>query len=102
MVLEVSLCILMEGTHSDPCQLGFLIPNNLNHTEGILVMFCRKPKVPGASTQRLRWVDGTEACVTTWANAERWRWHAYHQLKVAAPMRHMAAPQWHAKEGALI
>jgi hypothetical protein len=61
LLLGASLRIVTEGTHSDPRQSGFLIPNTLNNAEGILNIFCRKPKVPGASMRRLRWVDGAEA-----------------------------------------
>jgi hypothetical protein len=53
LLLEVSLCILMEGTRSDPNQSGFQIPNTHDHAEEILIVFCRKPKVSGAPTQRL-------------------------------------------------
>jgi hypothetical protein len=44
--LGVSLHILAEGTRSDPRQLGFLIPDTPDHAEGILIVFCKKPKVP--------------------------------------------------------
>jgi hypothetical protein len=102
LLLEVSLRILAEGTHSDPHQSGFLIPDTPDHVEGILVVFCRKPKVPRAPTRRLRWVDGTEARVTTRAEARRRRWRPNHPPKVVAPLRHTAASHWSAKGGALM
>jgi hypothetical protein len=65
LLLGVSLCVLVEGTCSDPRQSGFRISNALTHVEGISVVFYRKLKVSGASTRRLRWTDGAEACITT-------------------------------------
>jgi hypothetical protein len=44
-MLGASLGLLIEGTHSDPCQSGFWIHNALAHTEGVSAMFCRKSKV---------------------------------------------------------
>jgi hypothetical protein len=35
----------------------------------MLVVFCRKPKVSGASVRRLRWIDRAEACVNMQAEA---------------------------------
>jgi hypothetical protein len=65
-------------------------------------MFCRKPKVFGASTQWLRWIDGMEARVTMWAEAKSWRWRANHHPKVVALVRHAVARHWPAKGGALM
>jgi hypothetical protein len=85
LLLVVSLCILTECTCSDARQLGFWIANTLGHAKGIFVVFCRKLKVFGASTWRLRWINGAEAHVTTRADAESWRLCATHQLMVAHP-----------------
>jgi hypothetical protein len=74
------------GYPQRPHQSGFLIPNTPDHTEGILIMSCRKPKVSWAFTWRLRRVDDAEAHVTTWAEARRRRWRANHQPKVGVPM----------------
>jgi hypothetical protein len=108
VAVGVSLRILTEGTLNDPYQSGFLIPSTLDHAEGILVVFCRKSKVPEASTRRLRWVDGAEARfdgmearIITWAEVRRWRWHANHQLKVAMHVRHVTALRWPAKGSAI-
>jgi hypothetical protein len=84
-LLGPSLRVLAEGTRSDPCQSGLQISNALAHIEGISAVFCRKPKVSRASTRRLRWTDGTEACVTAQAEARsRRRRRASGQPKVAA------------------
>jgi hypothetical protein len=40
----------------------------LDHVEEILIIvFCRKLKVSGASTRRLVWIDGAKAHITMWA-----------------------------------
>jgi hypothetical protein len=94
LLLGVSLHILAEGTRSNPRQLGFQIPDTIDHAKGILIVFCRKSKVPGASTRRLRWVDG--------AKARRRRWRANHQPKVVVPVQHVVAPYWPTKGDALM
>jgi hypothetical protein len=56
----------------------------LNHAGGKLItVFCRKPKVFGASAQRLRWIDGAVVSVVARAEARNRRWHINHQPEVA-------------------
>jgi hypothetical protein len=51
----------------------------------MLVVFCRKPKVSGASVRRLRWIDGAEAGVTERVEARIWRWCTDHQPEAPTP-----------------
>jgi hypothetical protein len=83
LLLGVSLCIPMDGTHNDPCQLGFRIRNTLAHAEGMSIMFFRKPKVSRVFMRRLQTTHGMEVI--------RPRGHAGHQPKVATSVRHTAA-----------
>jgi hypothetical protein len=53
LLLGVSLWILVEGTRSNPCQLGCRIRNAFAHAEGVSVMFCRRLKALRVSKQRL-------------------------------------------------
>jgi hypothetical protein len=48
----------------------------------MLVVFCREPKVPMASMQRLRWIGSRDACVTEWAEARMQRWRSDYQSEV--------------------
>jgi hypothetical protein len=102
LLLEVNLCILTEGTRSNPRQSGFQIRNTLSHTEGMSAMFCRKSKVSRVSKQRLQWTDGREACITTQVEVRSQRGHAGYQPKVTASMRHAAMPPWTTKSGVLM
>jgi hypothetical protein len=84
LLLGASLCIPVEGTHSYPCQSGFWILNLLHHVgEELVVVFCKEPKVPRASTRRIRRIDCAKVGVGMWAEAKNRRWHASHQPKVA-------------------
>jgi hypothetical protein len=71
ILLGAILRITTEGTRSNARQWRFQILNVLHHAgEELIVGFCRKPKVPRASTRRLWWIDGAEVGVVMWAEAK--------------------------------
>jgi hypothetical protein len=102
LLLGVSLRTLVEGTCSEPRQLGSRIPNILDYAREMLVVFCKKPKVSEVPMQRQRRIDGTEACVTERAEARVQKWGANHQSEVPRAAQHVEALHWPAKGGALM